>query len=419
MIAINSGRPICDLTQSYAPVGGGGIGTYLREKRDYVLARHDCRLLQIVPGPEDRVIENGRHVWVEIGAEQVRGSPNYRFITRTSAVRAVLEQYRPQIIESQCPWVLPWTAINYRRAHPDTALVAGYHTDFPNTHVYRVGAALFGDFVARGLRRLSASYAATTYREFDRVYTLGQDMRGVLTGYGVAHVDVLSLGVDAGTFHPDRRDPGLRAELGLPATGPLLAYAGRLDNEKRADRLIAMFRALPPELGASMILIGDGKLRDQLADAARGLPVVLPGYCADRFKLARLLASADIYVSAMADETFGLSVLEAQACGLPVVGFASGAMVQRVPKGLGELVDLDDVAAMARAVAAVWRGDPAAMGQRARDHVTARFSWDQTFEVLFGDVYSRALATAWQRQEKARWFRRPAATPMLAGQRAG
>ena len=102
-----------------------------------------------------------------------------------------------------------------------------------------------------------------------------------------------------------------------------------------------------------MILIGDGKLRDQLADAARGLPVVLPGYCADRFKLARLLASADIYVSAMADETFGLSVLEAQACGLPVVGFASGAMVQRVPKGLGELVDLDDVAAMARAVAAV------------------------------------------------------------------
>jgi alpha-1,6-mannosyltransferase len=412
-------RPICDLTQSYAPVGGGGIGTYLRQKRDYVLSHSDQRLLQIVPGPEDRVVENGRHVWVEIGAEQVRGSPNYRFITRTSAVREVLERYRPQIIESQCPWVLPWTAINYRRAHPDTALVAGYHTDFPNTHVYRVGAALFGEFVARGLRRLSAGYAEITYREFDRVYTLGQDMRGVLTEYGVAHVDVLSLGVDAATFHPQCRDPGLRAALGLPASGPLLVYAGRLDNEKRADRLMAMFRALPADLGASMILIGDGKLRDPLAEAARGLPVVLPGYCADRAKLARLLASADIYVSAMADETFGLSVLEAQACGLPVIGFASGAMVQRVLPGLGELVALDDVAAMAQAVARMWRNDPAATGARARAHVTANFSWDQTFATLFGEVYPRAQAAAWRRQTRSRWFRRDEAQALLASPRAG
>ncbi|WP_353230256.1 glycosyltransferase [Novosphingobium sp.] len=425
MIAINaahfadSGRPLCDLTQSYAPVGGGGIGTYLRQKRDYVLAHGDCRLVQIVPGPIDRVIENGRHVWVEIGAEQVRGSPNYRFITRTSAVREVLERYRPQIIESQCPWVLPWTAINYRRAHPDTALVAGYHTDFPNTHVYRVGASLFGDFVARGLRRLSASYAEMTYREFDRVYTLGPDMRSVLTDYGVRHVDVLSLGVDAATFHPGRRVPGLRAELGLPGTGPLLMYAGRLDNEKRADRLLAMFRALPADVGASMVLIGDGKLRDSLADDARGLPVVLPGYCADRVELARLLASADIYVSAMADETFGLSVLEAQACGLPVVGFASGAMVQRVPPGLGELVALDDVAAMARAVVSVWQRGAAAIGARARAHVTAHFSWDQTFATLFNDVYPRALAASRRRRDRARWFRRGGAVPVLAGQRVG
>lgn len=415
VIAIDSARPICDLTQSHAPVGGGGIGTYLREKRDYVLSNSDFRLVQIVPGPEDRVIENGRHVWVEIGAEQVRGSPNYRFITRTSAVRAVLEQYRPHIIESQCPWVLPWTAINYRRAHPETALVAGYHTDFPNTHVYRVGASLFGDFVARGLRRLSAAYAERTYREFDRVYTLGQDMRSMLAQYQVPHVDVLSLGVDAETFHPARRDPGLRAELGLPEIGPLLAYAGRIDNEKRADRLLAMFRRLPPELGASMILIGDGKLREPIAEAVRGLPVVLPGYCADRAQLARLLASADVYVSAMADETFGLSVLEAQACGLPVVGFASGAMVQRVPRGLGELVELDDVAAMARAVAAVWHGDPKAMGRRARAHVTARFSWDQTFETLFGEVYPRALIAARRRQDRPGWFRRSDAQRVLAG----
>lgn len=396
---------ICDLTQSYAPHGGGGIGIYLRQKREHILEQTGHRLLQIVPGPEDRVIEQGRHIWVEIGADHVRGSPNYRFILRTSAVRKVLEQYRPDVIESQCPWILPWTAIGHRRAFPDTALVAGYHTDFPNTHVYRVGSQLFGDFVGRGLRQLVAGYAHITYREFDRVYALDQAMVDVLKGYRLSHVDVLSLGVDGQTFHPARRDPGLRRELGLPETGPLLIYAGRIDNEKRADRLITMFRALPASLGASLVMLGDGKLRETLMEAAQGLPVAFPGYVGDRGEIARMLASADIYVSCMADETFGLSVLEAQASGLPVVGFASGAMVQRVPPALGKLVTLDDTAAMAQAVVDVWQGDRAGMGQRAREHVTTRFSWKQTFETLLGEVYPRALAKSAARMAALRGVR--------------
>ena len=50
---------ICDLTQSYAPQGGGGIGTYLREKRAHVLEHTGHRLLQIVPGA---VLELDRRV---------------------------------------------------------------------------------------------------------------------------------------------------------------------------------------------------------------------------------------------------------------------------------------------------------------------------------------------------------------------
>ena len=74
-------RPLllCDLTQSYSPSGGGGISTYLREKRDYVLTHTPHHLLQIVPGPEDRVTVNGRHIFVEVGADPVRGSPQLPF----------------------------------------------------------------------------------------------------------------------------------------------------------------------------------------------------------------------------------------------------------------------------------------------------------------------------------------------------
>ena len=397
------GRPllVCDLTQSYSPSGGGGISTYLREKRDYVLAETPHRLLQIVPGPVDRVTVNGRHIFAEVAADPVRGSPNYRFILRVQAVRQLLAEYRPDIIESLCPWVLPWTAIRHRRAFPETALVAGYRTDFPNAHVDRVARSLFGP-VGKVFYWLSLGYAEITYREFDSVYTLGEDARETLRRRGITRTSVLPLGVDTALFHPSRRDPAYRAELGLPGEGPLLAYAGRIDNEKRADRLIAMMRRLPPELGAALVMIGDGKLRGDLEREAAGLPVAFVGFEADRARLARALASSDLYVSAMADETFGVSIIEAQATGLPVVGVASGAMPARVPEGLGLLGPVDDVDTMAANVMQLWQADRPAMRTAARAHVEAHFSWSRTFGHLFGTIYPEALAHARLRQRARR-----------------
>ena len=394
---------ICDLTQSYAPRGGGGVSTYLREKRRHILQRTNHRILQIVPGPEDRVIEDGRLIWVEVGAGQVRGSPNYRFIMRTKAVRAVLERYRPDVIESLCPWVLPWTAINYRRAHPATALVAGYHTDFPNVHVHRVGAQMFGATLGAALRQISVAYARVTYGAFDRVYALSNTVREQLASYGIHHVDVLSLGVDTELFNPARRDPQWRKRFGLSGDGPLLVYAGRIDNEKRADRLVEMMGRLPADLGASLVMVGDGKLRESLIAQTAGMPIALPGFIDDRDALAMTYASSDVYVSAMADETFGISVIEAQASGLPVVGVASGAMPARVPKGLGLLGPVDDVDAMAANVMAVLGGDREAMGRAARAHVSQQFSWDATFSRLVSEVYPAALARAAHRNRRARF----------------
>ncbi|HTN15959.1 MAG TPA: glycosyltransferase [Sphingomonadaceae bacterium] len=402
---------ICDLTQSYSPNGGGGISTYLREKRNHVLSRTDHRILQIVPGPEDRIVENGRSIWVEIGAEPVRGSPNYRFIMRTRKVREVLEHYRPDIIESLCPWVLPWTAINHRRKFPETTLVAGYRTDFPNAHVYRVGKELAGETIASMARWLIMGYAEITYREFDRVYTLGEDAKEMLATRKIDRVDVLELGVDLSQFDPARRDPDFRHRMGLGGThGPLLIYAGRIDNEKRADRVVEMMKHLPPELGAGLVMVGDGKLRDRLVAETAGMPVAFPGFMSNREDLAQALASSDIYVSAMADETFGVSVVEAQASGLPVVGVASGAMPARVPPGLGLLGPVDDVDTMARNVLDIWNSNHDAIGAAARNHVVNRYSWDRTFYRLFNEIYPVALAHTRQRLRgpASGWQTRPA-----------
>ncbi len=390
--AVNKGLLLCDLTQSWSPTGGGGISTYLKEKRKFIQEQSEHRLLQIVPGPSDRITVEGRTILAEVGAGQVWGSPNYRWISRNDAVFDLLREYQPDLIESLCPWVLPWIAIRHRRRYPSTALVAGYRTDFPNAQIYRVMKDLSGHYPASFFRSVGYFYAWMTYNRFDRVYTLNRDAERMLHSLGQTNTGLLGLGVSVDEFSPSHRDPDFRKSVGLPDTkGPLLIYAGRIDNEKRADLLLEMFKALPPDLEATMVLMGDGKLRESLQVEAKGLPVAFPGFETDRSGLARALASSDIYVSGMADETFGISVLEAQASGLPIVGVASGAMPDRVPEATGKLGPVGDAASMAQNVVDVWRSDMTAMRQNAAAHANSHNRWHQTFEQLLHVEYAAAL----------------------------
>jgi alpha-1,6-mannosyltransferase len=322
----------------------------------------------------------------------VPGSPHYRLLLRNGAVRAALEQYRPDLIECQDAYNLPWAAISHRKRHPETALVAGYFTDFPTVYVKRPFAKFVGRALADAASRLCYRYCGTLYSRFDAVYGLSEN-GGVakLSEAGVNDVAVVPLGVELGEFDPSRRDMALRHSLGVADDQPLLIYAGRLDGEKRPQVVVDAFRQLPASMTATLVLLGDGPLRAQFSELGKTMRIVAPGFVNGRTELARWLASADIYVSAMADETFGISVIEAQASGLPVVGVAAGAMVDRVTPAMGRLGPVDDAAAMARNIADVWANQPREMGLAARDHVRQRFAWDQSMESLFTSLYPKAF----------------------------
>lgn len=382
---------ICDLTQSWSATAGGGVSTYLREKQRYFIENCPAQLLRIVPGAQDKIERIGDHIFAEVAAPKVPGSPHYRFIVNTKKVHALLQEYRPDIIESHCPWVLPWVAINHRCKFQNTALVAAYHTDFPNVHVHRILRPVAGEAIAQRGRRIAYGHMKRLYTEFDWLYVLNREMQDDFATHGLKHSSIMSFGVDTTIFSPDRRDPRLRAQLGLKNNGPLLIYAGRIDDEKRADLVADAFRQLPNELGASLIMVGDGKLRSILMAEFADKDAAFPGFIRDRSELARLLASSDIYVSGMADETFGISIIEAQASGLPVVGVASGAMPDRVVAGTGMLGPAGHAAAMAANIQAVWAQGAAQMGHAARAHAGGRYSWDQSMQLLFDQVYPNAL----------------------------
>lgn len=397
----------CDLTQSWSDVGGG-VRTYLVHKRRHILEATPHSHLMVVPGPRDEVIEEDRAVTVMIASPRVPGSPHYRLMLRNRAVRAALERYRPDLIECQDAYNLPWAAIGYRRRHPETALVAAYMTDFPTVYVERPLAKLATRPVAGALARLCYGYCGLLYRRFDSVFALSENGgAGKLRSLGISSVEVVPLGVELGEFGPSRRDPRLRDKLGLADGQPLLVYVGRLDGEKKPDLVVDAFRRLPESLGAKLVLIGEGPLKDEIS-ALGDRRIVVTGYMNSRAELARWLASADVYVSGMADETFGVSIVEAQASGLPVVGVAAGAMIDRVSDKVGRLGPVGDARQMAANILDVLKVDRRAMAQEARA-CALQYSWDSSMEALFGRVYPAAFVRRAGEQRHA-----PAAAALAA-----
>jgi len=386
---IGAPQLFCDLTQSWSDVGGG-VRTYLLHKRRHILESTPHSHLMIVPGARDEVIEEERAITVTIASPHVPRSPHYRLMLRNGAVRAALERFRPGLIECQDAYNLPWAAIGHRRRYPDTALIAAYMTDFPTVYVERPLSKVITKPVAGALSRFCYGYCGLLYRRFDGIFSLSENGGAAkLRSLGIDPVDIVPLGVEVGEFGPDRRDSRLRAKLGLTGDQPLLIYVGRLDGEKKPDVVVDAFRRLPRALGAKLALLGEGPLRSEIASLGDDR-ITMPGYVQNRAEIARWLASADIYVSAMADETFGVSIIEAQASGLPVVGVAAGAMIDRVTSDTGRLGPVGDSLAMATNILELWNGDRGVVGEAAREHAL-QFSWVSSMGALFGRVYPAAF----------------------------
>src|SRR5438270_6040527 len=170
-VSVSGPKLFCDLTQSWSDVGGG-VRTYLLHKRRHILESTPFRHLLIIPGARDEIIEEDRAITVTIGSPHVPGSPSYRLMLRNAAVREVLERYRPDLIECQDAYNLPWAALAHRRRYPDTALIAAYMTDFPTVYVERPFSRFLTKPVAGLLGRVCYAYCGALYRRFDSVFAL-------------------------------------------------------------------------------------------------------------------------------------------------------------------------------------------------------------------------------------------------------
>jgi glycosyltransferase involved in cell wall biosynthesis len=191
---------------------------------------------------------------------------------------------------------------------------------------------------------------------------------------------VIVNGIDAASVRAAAaRAPMSRATLGLEPDALVLATIARFDPVKRLEVLL---RALPllvarvPE--AQLLVVGDGPERDTLHALARTLAlgdrVVFAGAIPEA---ARVLPLVDLYLTASRREGLPTALLEAMACGVPVLATEVPGHVDAVlPETTGRLVPLDDAPGLAAAAALLLR-DPALrarMGQAGRERVERHFT---------------------------------------------
>lgn len=194
---------------------------------------------------------------------------------------------------------------------------------------------------------------------------------------GARNVVRAPLGVDLGHRRPGRRSTVLRARY-AGGERVLLLLCSRLSVEKRpGTALDALAELRDAGIAAALVVAGDGPLRGALERRARErrLPVRFLGHLADPEALADLQAAADVCLAPGPAETFGLSALEALACGTPVVVSASSALPEVV--GTAGASAVDTPGAFASAVRGLLATPEAARrhGARAR---AEHFTWERS-----------------------------------------
>ena len=142
-------------------------------------------------------------------------------------------------------------------------------------------------------------------------------------------VDVIPPAIDTTVFKPQNKAL-CRKYLELPEDSFVIVTGGAAitDENKNVSWLLQQLSALPDRDRVIVLAFGKGAV-----SIPRGLNVRFEGGIHERSDMARLLAAADVFVSASLMETYGLTLVEAMACGIPVVAFRVGGIPEAAPDG--------------------------------------------------------------------------------------
>ena len=239
-------------------------------------------------------------------------------------------------------------------------------------------------------RRVAKIYSCSVCSRTDCVIAPSIAIGKLLQGYGIeTKTEYIPHGIDIETFK-DANGLNIRREFGLEKSDKILLYVGRLSSEKNIRFLFNVLSRLLSGNAVSrlkMIIVGTGRHETEIKRecCAMGLSeaVIFTGLVKDRHRLADFYAAGDVFVFASVTEVFGLVLLEAQACGTPVVAVGEGGVCNVVEDGPGGFLTRLDVEQFTETVRRLLLDPELRREQscKAQEHAN-RFSLDAMTESL-------------------------------------
>jgi glycosyltransferase involved in cell wall biosynthesis len=260
----------------------------------------------------------------------------------------LIEEFRPQAIHIATEGPLGHAARAYCRQH-GLPFTTAYHTQFPQYLRLRFPIPL----------QVSYGYLRRFHRPAVRTIVPTETVRQELLAQGFEHVELWSRGVDSSLFHP-------REKEFIRDLRPVALYAGRVAVEKNLEAFLKL------DFPGSKYVVGAGPDLDALRQKYPGVRFV--GFKHGE-ELASYIAAADVFVFPSKTDTFGLTMLEAMAAGVPVAAYPVTGPKDVVRHGETGYLDAD----LGRAVAGALTLAPQACVDFARSR-----TWEACARQLLG-----------------------------------